>query len=263
MSVISTDDWLHEFKTSQKLTHSRAFEDLQCSILCSRLLDHFKDGTPQQIQFELQQQGLFRAHENIDMKKLQDQNAWQIVREELFYLKKKWGGPDIPIYIFPLTQEQSVTNKNGVAYPDALFLFIGELEKQELQALFAHEYNHVCRLRYLNKSLEEVTLLDSLIIEGLAECAVEELYGAKWLAPWLKDYSTDKMLAIWKTYFLPNMNVKGLDHHIEFLYGGKLPSHIGYCIGYEMVRTYIQKHASNKLHEKHSEAILMGSIFSL
>ena len=100
MSVISTDDWLHEFKTSRKLKHSREFEDLQCTILCSRLLDHFKGGTPQQIQFELQQQGLFRAHENIDIKSMQAQNAWQIIREELFYLKKKWSGPDIPIYIF-------------------------------------------------------------------------------------------------------------------------------------------------------------------
>ncbi len=71
-----------------------------------------------------------------------------------------------------------------------MFLFIARgLEKEELKALLAHEYNHVCRLQYVNKTLDEMTLRDSLILEGLAECAVEELYGDKWLAPWLKHYS--------------------------------------------------------------------------
>ncbi|MFJ7669182.1 DUF2268 domain-containing protein [Lysinibacillus sp. NPDC097195] len=263
MSVISTDDWLHEFKTSQKLMRSRDLEDLQCTILCSRLLEHFLGGTPQLIQYELQQQGLFRAHEKINMKKLQEHHTWNIVQEEFLYLQKKWSGPDIPIYIFPLTQEQNLTNKNGVAYPDALFLLIGELEKQELKALFAHEYNHVCRLQYLNKSLKEVTLLDSIILEGLAECAVEEIYGAKWLAPWLNNYSFKKMLTIWRSHFLPNINVKGLDNHIEFLYGGKLPPWIGYCIGYEIVKSYIQHHSSTNVLIQSSKNILKGSTFSL
>ncbi len=261
MSVISTDDWLYELKTSQKLKDSRDFEELQRTILCSRLLEHFNGGTPLEIQFELQQQGLFRAHEKINIKKLQDQKTWDIVQEEYYYLKKQWNGPNIPIYIFPITQEQTITNKNGVAYPDALFLFIGELEREELKALFAHEYNHVCRLHYLNKSLQEVTLLDSIILEGLAECAVEEIYGSKWLAPWLGDYTLQKMLAIWKDDFVPNIHVQGLHNHVEFLYGGKLPPLIGYCIGYEIVRTYIQKHPSNKLLIKSSKSILAGSAF--
>ena len=53
---------------------------------------------------------------------------------------------------------------------------MGDLQKQELQALFAHEYNHVCRIHIL-KTLDEMTLLDSLILEGLAEDAVKDLYG--------------------------------------------------------------------------------------
>ncbi|MDM5250721.1 DUF2268 domain-containing putative Zn-dependent protease [Lysinibacillus sp. G4S2] len=263
MSVMPTDEWLNEFLASQKFNYNRKFEDLQCSILCNRLVEVFNGGSPEEIQFELQQQGLFQPHEKIDIKKLQNQNAWKIVREEFIYLKKRWSGPNIPIYIFPITQEQTMTNKNGVAYPNALFLFIGELEKEELKALFAHEYNHVCRLQYLNKSLNEVTLLDSLILEGLAECAVEEFYGDKWVAPWLSYYSLDKMRKIWKEHFLPQINIQGLDNHVEFLYGGKLPQWIGYCIGYEIVRTYIKNHSSNKLHIKSSKEILVGSDFPL
>ncbi|WP_068985002.1 MULTISPECIES: DUF2268 domain-containing protein [Lysinibacillus] len=263
MSVIPTDEWLNELIENQRQNHSRNFNEIQCYILCSRLVEIFNGGYPEELQFELQQQGLFQPHEKIDIKKLKEQNVWEVVQKEFIYLKKRWSGPNIPIYIFPITQEQTMTNKNGVAYPNALFLFIGELEKEELKALFAHEYNHVCRLQFLNKTLDEVSLLDSLILEGLAECAVEEIYGDKWLAPWLSYYSLDKMLKIWKKRFLPKINIQGLDNHIEFLYGGKLPKWIGYCIGYEIVRSYIKNFSSNKLHVKSSKEILVGSNFPL
>ncbi|WP_433595600.1 DUF2268 domain-containing protein [Lysinibacillus xylanilyticus] len=265
MSVIPTDEWINELIASQRLNHGQGQnpEDLQRSILCGRLVEIFIGGSPDEIQFELQQQGLFKSHEKIDINKLKKQKVWEVVQKEFIYLKERWSGPNIPIYIFPLTQEQTITNKNGVAYPNAMFLYIGELEKQELKALFAHEYNHVCRLQYLNKSLAEVTMLDSLILEGLAECAVEETYGDKWLAPWLGSYSVDKMLEIWKGHFLPQINIQGLNNHAEFLYGGKLPQWIGYCIGYEIVRTYIKNHSSNNLHVKSSNEILAGSDFSL
>ncbi|MEX3747875.1 MULTISPECIES: DUF2268 domain-containing protein [Lysinibacillus] len=263
MSVIPTDEWLNELIVTQRQNHSRNLNEIQCYILCSRLVEIFNGGYPEELQFELQQQGLFQPHEKIDIKKLKEQNVWEVVQKEFIYLKKRWSGPNIPIYIFPITQEQTMTNKNGVAYPNALFLFIGELEKEELKALFAHEYNHVCRLQYLNKTLDEVSLLDSLILEGLAECAVEEIYGDQWLAPWLSYYSLDKMLKIWKKRFLPQINIQGLDNHIEFLYGGKLPKWIGYCIGYEIVRSYIKNFSSNKLHVKSSKEILVGSDFPL
>ncbi|MFJ8100726.1 DUF2268 domain-containing protein [Lysinibacillus sp. NPDC096212] len=263
MSVIPTDEWLNQLIASQRLNLSKNFEDLQRSILCDRLVGIFIGGSPDEIQFELQQQGLFKSHEKIDINKLKKQNVWEVVQKEFNYLKEKWNGPTIPIYIFPITQEQTITNKNGVAYPNAMFLYIGELEKQELKALFAHEYNHVCRLQYLDKSLDEVTLLDSLILEGLAECAVEEIYGDKWLAPWLRSYSLDKMLEIWKEHFLHQINIQGLNNHAEFLYGGKLPQWIGYCIGYEIVRTYKKNHSSNNLHVKSSKEILDGSDFPL
>ncbi|MFE3577652.1 DUF2268 domain-containing protein [Lysinibacillus sp. NPDC059133] len=263
MSVIPTDEWLNELMASQRFNDSKNLEDLQRSILCGRLVEIFIGGSPDEIQFELQQQGLFQSHEKIDINKLKKQNVWEVVQKEFNYLKERWSGPNIPIYIFPITQEQMITKKNGVAYPNALFLYIEELEKQELKALFAHEYNHVCRLQYLDKSLDEVTLLDSLILEGLAECEVEKIYGDKWLAPWLRSYSLDKMLEIWKEHFLPQINIQGLNNHAEFLYGGKLPQWIGYCIGYEIVRTYIKNHSSNSLHAKSSKKILAGSDFSL
>jgi len=263
MSVIPTNEWLHEIMKIQKLLPKRNIYELQRSIICNPLIEIFNSGNPEEIQFELQQQGLYLPHENLAIQMLEKQNVWLIVQEEFNYLKEKWNGPNVPIYILPITQEQTMTNKNGTAYPNAIFLFVGELKKQELRALFAHEYNHVCRLHCINKSLNEVTLLDSLILEGLAECAVEEIYGDEWLTPWLGNYSMEKMLEIWEKYFLSQMNSQGLAHHVEFIYGGKLPQWIGYCIGYEIVRTYIKNHSSNKLLLKDSKEILTGSDFPL
>lgn len=45
-------------------------------------------------------------------------------------------------------------NKSGVSFPNQLFLFIGEVENdKELEALFIHEYHHVCRIHHQKKIL--------------------------------------------------------------------------------------------------------------
>ncbi|MEK8200055.1 DUF2268 domain-containing protein [Lysinibacillus sp. FSL M8-0134] len=263
MAVVSTDKWLEEFISARKLARKKELNSLQCSILCERLGEIFQDGLPEEIQFSLQQQGLILPNEVVQLEKLKKNNVWDCVEQEFIYLQQKWNGPAVPIYIFPITQQQTMTNKNGVAYPQALFLFIGEIETRELQALFAHEYNHVCRLHNLKKSLGDMTLLDSLILEGVAECAVQELYGEKWLLPWLKNYKLEELLALWKTYFLPHLKLQGVEKHRPFLYGGKLPLWIGYCIGYEIVQTYIKNHPTHHPLSISSQDILAGSDFPL
>ena len=247
-----------------KKPNGKNFEEIQCEVICSPLVDVFLDAYPEEIQYELRQNGLFEPHETVDIVALEAKGVWQIVQEEYVRLKERWQGPAAAVYIFPITKVNALANKNGIAYKDAVFLFVSaELEKEELQALFAHEYNHVCRLHYLNKSLDAVTLKDSLLLEGLAECAVEELYGDKWLAPWLKLYTMEELLRIWKKHFLSVLDVQGVHNHFAFLYGGQLPKWIGYCIGYEIVRTYKKNCPTNELYEKTTDEILAGSDFPL
>ncbi|WP_155593337.1 DUF2268 domain-containing protein [Lysinibacillus cavernae] len=263
MAVVSTDKWLDEFVNAKKSKRKDELDNLQCSILCNRLVNLFQDGFPEEVQFTLQQQGLFLPHEAVELEELKKHNVWHWVQQEFLFLQQKWHGPTVPIYIFPITQQQTMTNKNGVAYPHALFLFIGEVETQELQALFAHEYNHVCRLHTVKKSLDEMTLLDSLILEGLAECAVKDIYGDKWLAPWLNNYTFDEIIALWKTHFLPNLQLRGVEKHRPFLYGGELPPWIGYCIGYRIIQSYKTNHSSTNPLFISSQDLLAGSDFPL
>ena len=264
MSVVPTHLWLRKLLKAYKNLKGQSVEVIQCEILCSPLVDVFFNASPKEVQYELIQNGLFKSYELIDLLEMEKKGMWDTIQEEYERLKKLWCGPEVPIYIFPITKEDAITNKNGIAYRQAVFLFVSEkLEKEEFCSLFAHEYNHVCRLHYLNKSFDDVTLKDSLLLEGLAECAVEELYGDQWVAPWLKLYTMEELKFIWQAHFLPFLEVKGVHNHVPFLYGDPLPKWIGYCIGYEIVRTYKKNFSAQELYVKSTDEILAGSDFLL
>lgn len=264
MSVIPTQPWLRKLSQAYKNSNGKSVEAIQCEIICSPLVDVFLRASPQEVQYELIQNGLFKPCEMVDLEALEKKGVWNTIQEAYEQLRKLWSGPEVPIYIFPITKENAITNKNGVAYRESVFLFVSEkLEKEELCALIAHEYNHICRLRYLNKSFDEMTLKDSLLLEGLAECAVEELYGDQWVAPWLRLYTMEELLLIWQEHFLPFLEVQGVHNHFPFLYGDPLPKWIGYCIGYEIVRTYKKNFSAQKLYVKSTDEILAGSDFPL
>src|SRR5699024_2978860 len=107
---------------------------------------------------------------------------------------KKWNGPNIPIFILPSDQhnrklQRELSGKSGLTFQDKLFLFISEdTSESELKSLFTHEYNHVCRLSQYPKE-EDYTLLDTIILEGLAENAVRERFGDQATANWTRHYS--------------------------------------------------------------------------
>ena len=61
-----------------------------------------------------------------------------------------------------------------------IFLFVcGRNSVEELKVLLAHEYHHICRLHQIETKETEYTLLDTMIMEGLAEQAVTERYSEK------------------------------------------------------------------------------------
>lgn len=173
-------------------------------------------------------------------------NIWEKIRVYYQRYRKKWNGPDIPIYIFPIGSGSSLvpdTNqrKSGVSFPDKLFLFLSKIEdEKEIEALFIHEYHHVCRMNGLKKSLKEYTLLDSLIMEGLAEDAVHEHLGEKYVASWNKNLSNNQFQLFWKKYLEKNLTLKKETYkHDQLLFGkGLLPNMLGYTCGYHIVSNF-------------------------
>lgn len=246
MSVVSTDKWLDKLY----------WQPLE---ICERLQANFESNvTAEEIYMYLCLHGMCRK----PMRKMQQQlekwkreNIWGFVHKEEQKLKKLWNGPDIPIFIFPADTNnirimRDQNGKSGVAFKDKLFLFLPEYNNEnEIRALLTHEYNHVCRLANTQNDENEYVLLDSIIMEGLAENAVQELVGRKYVAKWTTYYSDTQLEHMWKKIIHPNRHIPiAHQKHQDFLYGHRmLPKMIGYCVGYYLVRKYVER---NKVTSK-------------
>ncbi|MFS0672224.1 DUF2268 domain-containing protein [Ornithinibacillus sp. 179-J 7C1 HS] len=239
MTVIQTDKWLEKSydkpeKIFQKLAEMFNLEDYReiASIL-------IKNGMYQKPE---------KNGENL-INTLKNKNVWQIIKKEEQYLQKEWSGKNVPIFIFPSNSynwkiKEHYKGRTGLAFHDKLFLFISdETTEEELKALFTHEYNHICRLYQDPKKERNYSLLDVVILEGIAENAVLERFGAKPLAPWTSYYSESELKEIWNDLIFPNKDLsKTSRKSTNLLYGNSFyPEMAGYCVGYYLVKQYVKK----------------------
>ncbi|MEC1177930.1 DUF2268 domain-containing putative Zn-dependent protease [Metasolibacillus meyeri] len=264
MGIIETTPMLAKVVALCSNQSVEKITEVHCDVLCAPLQKLFPWASKEAIQYELLSNGLFQPFEWQQAEQLlQNIEIWSILEQEYERLRTLWHGPDVEIYILPITMGAS--KKNGIVYRNGLFLFVSEgLHVEELRALLAHEYNHICRLHYLNREPSQLTLQDSLIIEGLAECAVEELYGEQWLLPWTKRYTVGQVLPIWEKYFTPALQLVDVEKHQPFLFGNyeNLPSWIGYCIGYRIVKSFQETNDLTAVQLLHmpTEIIVDGAI---
>ncbi|HEX6593829.1 MAG TPA: DUF2268 domain-containing protein [Bacillota bacterium] len=237
MSVIATNDWL-------RTSYHQPIE------ICRKLTKYFSGVSVTDIQQHLITHGMYhRPYEKSDwlVKNLEEKNVWTVIQQEEKLLRNKWKGPDIPIFILPADPfnrqlKREHNGKSGLAFRDKLFLFLSAgHDEQEIRALFTHEYNHVCRLANDEKDEADYTLIDTIILEGLAEYAVYKRFGKSYTAPWTSYYSTNQLERKWKKIILPNRQLpQSHPKHQTILYGLHLyPRMLGYCIGYYLVNQYM------------------------
>lgn len=278
MSVEKTNELLEKLVDMSRQSLEKSPINFLLGWIYDQLHSYFPGVSREELHYELLCQGMFEVKELVDLDEtltlLSEKKVWSIVQEEYEKLRILWSGEEVAIFIFPLTKYRPIIDgieayKNGVSYKDVIFLFVSpELEKMEIKAMVAHEYHHCCRLKWLNKATEVIPLKESLVLEGMAECMVEDLYGRKWCSPWISRYSQEKLLKIWDKTFVPVLEKKGVDNHQPFLYGdgtARLPNWIGYCLGYRIVRSFLEKnrHVDHQLLiKKSSEEIVAGSDFS-
>lgn len=240
MSVIRTDRWL-------LASYNNPLE------LCEKLTGYFNGAQAFEIYDYFLLNGMYVPLKNgkKNVKQLQENQLWEIVANETEQLQRVWNGPDIPIFIFPSDVNnqkliEDFNGKSGLAFDNKLFLFLSEHNKEkEIRAMVTHEYNHVCRLSKYKKKEEDYVLLDTIILEGLAENSVKERYGEEWLADWTSYYTTEQLENMWRKIVYPNRNIlKAKDKHHEILFGFRhYPKMVGYCVGYYLVKKYMESNS--------------------
>lgn len=174
---------------------------------------------------------------------LKKQHYWSKSRQILCQYQKRWGGPDIPVYLFPIqaTMKQKMC---GVSFKNKMFLFLSPLKDlTELESLIVHEYHHVCRLNQQAKPIHEYSILDSMIMEGLAESAVTNFCGETYNAKWVQQYSDEQLEMFWEKYVKDHLEAKRRDRiHDALMYGkGFFPHLLGYSIGYWLIKKAKEK----------------------
>ncbi|MCG7345936.1 DUF2268 domain-containing protein [Sporosarcina sp. ACRSL] len=237
MTVVRTDNWIAESQGDPWK-------------VCQYLTQYFPTASALEIHDHLTMYGMyFSSEQGKELGKLLNANhTWEISAKELERLRSDWNGPSVPVFIFPSDSDNKqlideFNGKSGLSYGDKLFLFISPLNTEtEIKALLTHEYNHVCRLNKFLKREKEYTLLDTIILEGLAEMAVEERFGKISTSIWTSLYSEQQLAKLWKDYVYPNRNhLKESDTHEEVLYGlGDYPHMAGYCVGYYLVQNFLK-----------------------
>jgi len=222
--------------------------------ICERLTDHFPgEVNPQKIYRYLLDFGMYKPNQKSrkTYEEMKSRKLWEKIEKIYLKYKSKWKGPDIPIFIFPMDASngrlmKEGKGKSGVSFKDKLFLFLTPIEDpKEIEALFVHEYHHVCRMNGLIKDPSEYTLLDSIILEGLAEHAVAENCGEEYTGDWSRRYSTEELAEFWKKDLSEKLSITRKDKlHDQILFGmGSRPRLLGYAMGYEIVKQY--KHRKN------------------
>jgi len=235
MGIERTDEWMEKHQ----------FDPIQ---VCEELLSYFEGGSKKQLFQYLKWFGLYHSinHGEQLYKKLIQDDVWKKVKKLYQFYKKKWNGPSIPIFIFPYQKANTFMrthNKSGLAFPDKLLLFLSaDLGNDDVEALFIHEYHHVCRLQKQKKEETESTVADTIILEGLAEYTVRTIMGEENLAPWIKKYSNTFLESFWTTKFKDQLSIQKKDRlHDSVIYGrGSFPTMVGYCLGYHIVEFYFQ-----------------------
>jgi len=207
--------------------------------------------------------GIFNLESDIEMletqlNKLRNLAYEEFIRDELILLQKEFPvSKTIEFELFILDeQDQFVREKLGgvSAFTDwsgKLFfaVFPDAQVRSTLRSVINHEYHHHWRTHALAITEQNQTLMDRLILEGLAEHFVKIRLGEAYLGPY-KDALTEKQAEnLWESMYKSRRNELG-ERTDVYMFGSKkenLPFWGGYSIGYYLVKWYLEKNEGSSI----------------
>lgn len=207
--------------------------------------------------------GIFNLESEIgiletQLNKLRSLAYEDFIKNELTLLQKEFPvSKAIEFELFILDeQDQFVREKLGgvSAFTDwsgkMFFAVLPDAQvRSTLKSVINHEYHHHWRTHALNITEQNQTLMDRLILEGLAEHFVKIRLGDAYLGPY-KDALTEKQAKnLWESTYKLCRNELGERTDI-YMFGSKeenLPFWGGYSLGYYLVKWYLERNEGSSI----------------
>lgn len=152
------------------------------------------------------------------------------------------------VFIFPYFPTESDKVFNGVMavarYSCVFHVFLADnFEIDDLERTIAHELNHTIYYYHHFDSFGSYTLLDQMVIEGLAEHFVEEVLDVS-PAPWSKALTDDMAQSIFGE-IEEQLHSTDEELHLSVMYGDeRFAKWSGYSLGYKIVAGYRKQRPS-------------------
>ncbi|MCL1702605.1 DUF2268 domain-containing protein [Lysinibacillus sp. Bpr_S20] len=229
-----------------KATQSNGYDIVMASEMLGiwtprKSIQQVKDNFP-----ELIESGIFEEYQEVISKGIDEfeKRGYSIPLEEI-YVNILLGDED--------SQEMKV-NKGYSGFggiPGYIMLMIvpNDFNKKRLKSALAHEFNHNVRFTFEPFNHGDVTVEEYIVLEGLAECFAEEMYGKELIGPWIADFDKEEMEYSIEVIKEGRM-AKGFGEVSAYMFGDDvakkrgyspvgLSANAGYTIGYHLIKQYL------------------------
>lgn len=201
--------------------------------------------------------GMFNL--NNDINSLEEQlnimrslNFENFIKEELELLHKQYpSNRPVQFELFILDENDDFVKSklNGVsAFTDwdgkmCFAVLPEENVRSTIQSVVTHEYHHHWRISVLEIKEDGETLLDRMVLEGLAEHFVKTRLGNEYLGPYKDALSESQAKMIWENTYKNHIYDKGTSTDL-YMFGSKdksLPFWGGYSLGYYLIKWFLDR----------------------
>lgn len=158
------------------------------------------------------------------------------------------------IFVHPFFPDEDAKVFDGVmgvtVYSCVFHLFVDlqDYKKQSLVDTVAHELNHTIFYYHHFENLNNFSLLENIVMEGLAENFKEEYFTPE-TTPWAGALEKEEAFAILED-FQESFDVRDYERIQKFLYGGEEKKRwTGYSAGYWLTKGFIAENSDLSWNE--------------
>ncbi|MBN8211153.1 hypothetical protein JI666_20755 [Bacillus sp. NTK071] len=174
------------------------------------------------------------------------------IKEELELLHKEYQSNrtvEFELFILDENDDFVISKLNGVsAFTDwngrmCFAILPEENVRSTIKSVVTHEYHHHWRISALGLKEDGETLLDRMVLEGLAEHFVMVRLGDEYLGPYKDALSETQAKTIWESTYRKHINDKGTTTDI-YMFGSDdmdVPFWGGYSIGFYLIKWFLNK----------------------